>query len=54
MPIYEFVCQACGKEFTLVMHLDAYEKRDFVCTHCGSRDVERHVTTAEVVTSRKS
>ena len=54
MPVYEFVCLKCRKEFTLTLPLREYEKGDFRCPHCKSRSVEQLVTTCEVVTSKKS
>ena len=54
MPVYEFVCLECGKEFTLVLSVQAHDRKDVGCPHCQSRAVEQLVTTCEVVTSRKS
>lgn len=54
MPVYDFLCNACGKEFTLTLHLAEYEKHGFTCPHCQSTAVERAVSSCEVVTSRKS
>lgn len=54
MPTYEFGCLDCGREFTLVLSLSEYERRDVSCPHCKSKRIERLVTTCEVITSRKS
>ncbi len=40
MPIYEYVCNSCGKKFSqLVLSLE--DKQDIRCPHCGSEDVKR-------------
>jgi putative FmdB family regulatory protein len=54
MPIYDFRCRECKKEFTLVLRLAEYEKRERACPHCQSKEVERVMTGCTVVTSRKS
>lgn len=54
MPSYEFECQECAKEFTLILSVHEYEGDAFECPHCHSRGVERLITSAQVVTSRKS
>lgn len=58
MPMYEFLCRACGKEFTEVLSLTEYEtecdQHGVACPKCGSREVEQLVVACSVVTSRKS
>ena len=54
MPLYEFECQDCGKEFEQTLTVKEYEKGGFKCPHCNSRKVERLVTSAQVITSKKS
>jgi putative FmdB family regulatory protein len=54
MPVYEFHCRKCDKEFTLVLSIGEHERHDFTCPHCQSKDVEQAVTTVSVVTSKKS
>jgi putative FmdB family regulatory protein len=54
MPAYEFECRKCGKEFTLVLSVSEYEKKGFTCPECRSQDVEQLVTSAQVITSKKS
>lgn len=40
MPIYEYQCNRCGKEFEqLVFSSDREEK--FVCPSCGEKDTSR-------------
>jgi len=54
MPVYEFVCLECGREFTLVLSVHEYERRDVSCPQCRSKMIERLVTSCEVITSKKS
>lgn len=54
MPIYEFACLDCGKDFSLTLTLREYEHVHAVCPHCKSTVIERLVTSCEVVTARKS
>ncbi len=54
MPVYEFLCRKCDKEFTLVLRIEEYERHDFTCPHCRSTEVEQAVTTFSVITPKKS
>ncbi len=54
MPVYEFLCSKCKKEFTLTLRLEEYERHEIACPHCRSKQVEQAVTGFSVVTSRKS
>ena len=54
MPIYEFQCQKCGKEFNLVLSVKQYEQKGFTCPACQAKEVEQLVTSTNVITSRKS
>jgi putative FmdB family regulatory protein len=54
MPIYEFECQKCGKEFNLVLSVKQYEQKEFSCPACQAKEVELLITSTNVITSRKS
>lgn len=54
MPIYEFTCLACGKDFSVALSLRSYELKGFACPACHSKEVERTASDCQVVTSRKS
>jgi len=54
MPLYEYVCNDCKKEFSRVLTLKEYEAGQFVCPHCQSKNVEQRPATFYAVTSKKS
>ncbi len=54
MPTYEFTCQKCNKEFTLIIPISEYEKGNFRCPKCKSKRVKQQITSFQVVTSKKS
>ena len=55
MPTYEFICNKCNKEFTLVMPISEYEKKKKIrCPKCKSTRVKQQITSLQVVTSKKS
>jgi putative FmdB family regulatory protein len=41
MPIYEFVCAACGHAFEALL----YGSESAACPECESRDVEKQLST---------
>ncbi len=43
MPIYEYICNSCNKEFSLLQKMGSTEK-DTICPHCGSRDVRKLIS----------
>ena len=47
MPIYEFDCESCGERFEeLVGSHVGLEAADVVCPECGSKKVERRISTS--------
>jgi putative FmdB family regulatory protein len=54
MPLYEFQCTKCGKEFTLALSLKDYEKKKAACPRCKGRTLERVYESVGVITSKKS
>ncbi len=54
MPVYDYVCHACQKEFEKVLTLNEHDKDQIVCPHCGSKNVEQEAKAFFAVTSRKS
>ena len=57
MPIYEFLCQQCGKGFVLSSSISEYERKrteGFQCPECGSSEVVRQIASVQVTTTKKS
>ena len=54
MPQYEYVCQDCNKEFSLVLTLAEHEKGKITCPKCGSTKVEQQWAAFFATTSKKS
>ena len=54
MPIYEFVCEKCKKSFNLIITVAEYEKKNFRCPKCDSKEVKRQITAVQTITSKKS
>jgi putative FmdB family regulatory protein len=54
MPVHEYVCLDCGKEFTIVLSVQEHERGHATCPRCQSKEVEQQPSTGDVVTSRKS
>jgi putative FmdB family regulatory protein len=44
MPIFEFVCGKCGRQFEDLMTFSAMEAGEAECPDCGSRDVTRSLS----------
>ena len=53
MPLYDFQCRECDREFTLVLSLEEPAKTHR-CPNCRSKDIERVIKDVEAVTARKS
>ena len=54
MPIYEYVCLGCKKQFSETKPISAYDPKKVKCPKCKSRSVERRWSTFSLTTSRKS
>lgn len=52
MPIYEYLCDACGKRSTAL--LPSYSTPDPPCPHCGKSSLHRLVSTFATVSSGES
>ncbi len=53
MPIYEFTCNNCGKNFeTLVMRIGGEE--DVRCAECDSPNVQKRISTSSYRTVKRS
>ncbi|HXG04203.1 MAG TPA: zinc ribbon domain-containing protein, partial [Candidatus Binatia bacterium] len=54
MPLYEYFCEKCQKEFTLPMTISQHDRGEAACPTCGGRDLRPLVGTFFAQTSRKS
>ena len=54
MPLYEFLCEDCHKEFSKVLTLTEHEKENVKCPFCGSTKVVQEASAFFAVTGRKS
>jgi len=41
MPLYEYNCQKCGKNFELLVN----SQTEIACEYCGSKDVSKLMST---------
>ena len=44
MPIFEFVCSGCGRQFEEIMTFAAMEAGEARCPDCGGKRVERSLS----------
>lgn len=54
MPIYEFICQKCGNQFTLTLTLREREEKKPRCPKCKSVKLETVYGIFFAKTSKKS
>jgi putative FmdB family regulatory protein len=54
MPVYEYICLECKKEFEVVERIAEHGDKRARCPRCRSTRVERHWSSVFVETSKKS
>ena len=54
MPIYEYRCEACQKEFTVTQSMAEHDLRQNRCPDCGSDQITQLFSPFFAQTSRKS
>ena len=54
MPLYEFSCPKCEKEFVAALTVKELEQGEAECPDCGERDVKQQLSSFTPKTSRKS
>lgn len=54
MPIYDYKCNDCKKDFTLIQSLKEHEEAKTECPDCKSTNVKRILGTFFASTSKKS
>ena len=54
MPVYEYICESCGRRARLFMTYAEYDRADPACPHCGHADLRRRVSRVAVARSEAS
>jgi putative FmdB family regulatory protein len=54
MPVYEYRCLTCGKQFSKFISYQDYGSITVICTHCGSDDIQRKINRVRVARSDDS
>lgn len=54
MPVYEYRCNDCGKQFGIYQTYEEYGNVAVECPHCGSEDLERVIRAVRVSRSEES
>jgi len=54
MPTYEYLCENCQKEFSMILSFSEHEKGDIFCPECKSKQVKQLISTFVAQTSKKS
>lgn len=54
MPTYDYHCDKCGKNFSLLLTIREHEQGKVVCPKCQSNRVSQRVTGFTAITSKKS
>ena len=54
MPLYEYTCKDCKKEFSKIMTLAEYNRGDIECPQCKGKNLEQKPASFFAVTSKKS
>ncbi|MBI4402483.1 MAG: zinc ribbon domain-containing protein [Nitrospirae bacterium] len=54
MPMYDYKCLECGKEFLIALTLKEHESGAATCPSCGSKKVEQMITSFIPRTTKKS
>ena len=48
MPTYEYICENCGKGFSLFLTYDEYDHAEVCCPECASGQVRRRIRPVRV------
>jgi len=54
MPMYEYYCDRCDREVTLILSIGEHEKGRIQCPRCGGKSLRPLLSTFVSQTSRKS
>ncbi len=53
MPLYEYECKKCGKQFEKVVSISEADKKQ-ACPHCGGKDTEKLLSVFATKSSASS
>ncbi|NVM20407.1 MAG: zinc ribbon domain-containing protein [Desulfobacterales bacterium] len=54
MPTYEYQCEECKDQFSLILSIAEHDEKAVTCPKCKSKEVKQIVSTFIAQTSRKS
>ena len=54
MPTYEYRCEKCEKNFTVIMRIEEHDKGGMSCPECKGTSVVQRYTKFFAKTSKKS
>lgn len=54
MPVYDYNCEDCGKDFTVTMRISEHGQKEIRCEYCQSKKVKQKFSPFFVKTSKKS
>lgn len=54
MPVYEYICEDCGKIFTVTMRISEHGQKEIICESCQGKHVRQKFSNFYVKTSKKS
>jgi putative FmdB family regulatory protein len=54
MPVYEYFCEACKREFEIALTLNEHDHEKVKCPKCGSRKLHQVAAAFTAVTAKKS
>jgi putative FmdB family regulatory protein len=55
MPEYDYTCNKCKKDFSVFLSLKEIEKElEIKCSHCGSDNIKKKITSFFAKTDSKS
>lgn len=54
MPTYEYRCDKCGEEFSVILTVSEHEARQVSCPKCKSKKLSQLLTGFHAITTKKS
>ena len=54
MPTYEFYCEKCDEEFSIILSIRQYEKKKVNCPKCNGKQLKQLISSFQTITSKKS